>query len=269
MNEKGQRLKQDKAPASFVTMDEIHKVIELLKSCNNVLFITGAGISAESGLPTYRGIGGLYNTEDTEDGIPVEMALAGEMLAENPAITWKYLSQIEQNCRNATFNRAHEIIAEMERAFDRVWVLTQNVDGFHTAGGSRNIIEIHGNLHHLKCMKCHWRATVEDFSELEIPPKCPKCNYYVRPDVVLFGEMLPFDKLQTFQDQLQKGFDMYFWIGTTGVFPYIQSPLADAKYTGRTTVEINPDDTLLSSEVDIRIPLGATEALSQILEGIK
>jgi len=250
-------------------MENILKIVELLKKYKNILFITGAGISAESGLPTYRGIGGLYESEDTEDGISVEMALAGEMLEENPAITWKYLSQIERNCRNATFNRAHAIIAEMERTFDRVWVMTQNVDGFHTAAGSENVIEIHGNLHHLKCMKCYWRTSVKDFSELTIPPLCPKCNSFARPDVVLFGEMLPYDKMQMFSGQLQKGFDMYFWIGTTGMFPYIQSPLADAKYSGSTTVEINPDDTRLSNEVDIKISSGATEALGRIWEEYK
>lgn len=248
-------------------MEDIRKIIELLKDCESILFITGAGISAESGLPTYRGIGGLYNTEDTQDGIPVEMALAGEMLTRKPQVTWKYLSQIEQNCRSATFNRAHEIIAKMESKFGRVWTLTQNVDGFHADAGSTNVIEIHGNLHHLKCMKCDWKTTINDFSEISIPPKCPECDYFIRPDVVLFGEMLSPDNVQLLVDQVQKGFDMYFWIGTTGVFPYIQSPLADARYSGATTVEINPDDTLLSSEVDIKIPLGATEALTQIWEG--
>ncbi|MBN1870410.1 MAG: NAD-dependent deacylase [Candidatus Omnitrophica bacterium] len=250
-------------------MENIPKVSELLKSCRSILFITGAGISAESGLPTYRGIGGLYESQDTEDGIPVETALAGEMLYKDPSVTWKYLLQIERNCRNATFNRAHQIIAEMERAFNRVWVLTQNVDGFHTDAGAEHVIEIHGNLHHLKCMKCYWRKTVKDFSGLTIPPKCPKCGFIIRPDVVLFGEMLPFDKYQTLTDQVEKGFDIYFWIGTTGVFPYIQGPLVDAKHSGSTTVEINPDDTLLSGEVDIKIPMKAGEALERIWKEYK
>jgi len=250
-------------------MDETRKVVELLRKCDSILFITGAGISAESGLPTYRGIGGLYETDDTEDGVPVEVALSGEMLIENPQVTWKYLLEIERNCRSAKFNRAHEIIAEIERHFKRVWVLTQNVDGFHSAAGAKNVIEIHGRLHHLKCMKCHWRDAVEDFSSLTLPPKCPECGFFIRPDVVLFGEMLAFDKYQMLTDQLQRGFDIYFWIGTTGVFPYIQAPLSDAKYLGKPTVEINPDETLLSDEVDIRIPLKAGEALEDIWGGYK
>src|SRR3989339_1716546 len=95
--------------------ENIRKVIQLLKGCQNILFITGAGVSADSGLPTYRGIGGLYNDKSTEDGIPIEMALAGETLYTHPEVTWKYLLEIEKNCREAKFNRAHQVIAEMER----------------------------------------------------------------------------------------------------------------------------------------------------------
>ncbi len=124
----------------------IGKIVALLKKAGSILFITGAGTSADSGLPTYRGVGGLYEDKDTQDGIPVEMAMAGEMLDSQPTVTWKYLSQIESNCRGATFNQAHKVIAEMERCFERVWVLTQNVDGFHRAAGSKNVIEIHGSL---------------------------------------------------------------------------------------------------------------------------
>ncbi|HQP10424.1 MAG TPA: NAD-dependent protein deacylase [Candidatus Omnitrophota bacterium] len=244
--------------------DNITKAVQALKSAKSVLFITGAGISAESGLPTYRGVGGLYNDEETEDGIPVEMALAGEMLVARPEVTWKYLLQIERNCRGAKFNRAHAIIAEMESAFPRAWVMTQNVDGFHAAAGSKNLIEIHGNLHKLKCTDCAWRTIVKDFSGIKIPPTCPECGRPVRPDVVLFGEMLPEKEMDIYVDQVYRGFDICFWIGTTAVFPYVQTPLIDAKFRGCTTVEINPDDTVLSREMDIKIALGAREALEQI-----
>jgi len=105
----------------------IAQIAKLLKNCKSILFITGAGISADSGLPTYRGIGGLYNDKLTEDGISVETALAGETLRKRPEVTWKYLAQIEENFRNAKFNRGHEVIAEMEKYFERVWVLTQNI----------------------------------------------------------------------------------------------------------------------------------------------
>ena len=107
---------------------EIDEIAGRLKDCSSILFVTGAGISADSGLPTYRGIGGLYEQDGTEDGIPIEAALSGAMFQRDPALTWKYIHQIESACREAGPNRAHEAIAELERRFDRVWTLTQNVD---------------------------------------------------------------------------------------------------------------------------------------------
>lgn len=247
--------------------EKIARIVKLLKEAREILFITGAGISADSGLPTYRGGGGLYNDKATDDGIPIEMALAGEMLNICPEVTWKYLSQIENNCRNATFNRAHQIIAEMERNFKRVWVLTQNIDGFHRAAGSQNVIEIHGNMHKLFCTKCGWNLEVKDYSQLDIPPHCVKCNSIVRPEVVFFGELLPTQELEILRSELSKGFDLYFSIGTTSVFPYIQQPILEAKYLHKPTVEINPSDTEISHLVDMKLPLRALEALEAIWEG--
>ena len=247
---------------------KIGQIVALLKNCDSILFITGAGISADSGLPTYRGIGGLYDDKITEEGIPVEMALSGEMLERRPEITWKYLSEIEKNCRNAKFNRGHEVIAEMEKRFERVWVLTQNIDGFHHAAGSHNVIDIHGDIHKLLCTKCKLRTIIKDFSEIEIPPVCPRCGGTLRPEVVLFGEMLPDDKAQVLYNQLLQGFDIYFSIGTTSVFPYIQQPMLDAKVHGRHTVEINPTDTEVSNVVDIKLSMRAAEALDAIYDRI-
>lgn len=242
----------------------IHKTVDYLRVAKSILFITGAGISADSGLPTYRGIGGLYNDSDTEDGMPVESALSASTITTDPSITWKYLSQIERNCRGATFNRAHAVITEMQNHFERVWILTQNIDGFHADSGSVNTIEVHGNFHHLKCMECDWRNEVADYSGLAIPPLCPDCKAFIRPDVVLFGEMLDPDKMQVYMEELHTGFDMYFWIGTTGVFPYIQSPLFEAQMTGSKTVEINPGQTVLSGQMHVNIRLGAAQALENI-----
>jgi NAD-dependent deacetylase len=242
----------------------ISKIAKLLENCKSILFITGAGISADSGLPTYRGIGGLYNDKLTEDGIPVETALAGETLEKQPQVTWKYLSQIEKNCRNAKFNRGHEVIAEMEKYLARVWVLTQNIDGFHHAAGSRNVIDIHGDMHKLACMACGWRGAVEDYGEIDIPPKCPDCAGIVRPEVVFFGEMLPQDKLAVLDRELRRGFDIYFSVGTSSIFPYIRQPMVAARHLGRPTVEINPQDTDISEVVDIKLRMRAAEALDAI-----
>ncbi len=243
---------------------KIAQVVKALRQCKSILFITGAGISADSGLPTYRGIGGLYNDKITDEGIPIEMALAGETLKKHPEITWKYLSQIESNYRNAKFNRGHKIIAEMEKLFERVWVLTQNIDGFHRAAGSRNVIEIHGNMHKLICTECSWRTLLEDYSKIEIPPVCPKCAAMARPDVVFFGEMLPENELAVLERELIKGFDIYFSIGTTSVFPYISQPILLANHLGRQTVEINPGQSEISDIVGIKISLGAACALEAI-----
>lgn len=243
----------------------IDRVVDALFDCRSLLFITGAGISADSGLPTYRGIGGLYNMELTEEGLPIEEVLSGTMLRRRPELTWKYLAQIAQAALGATCNRAHEVIAEIDAHFPRVWTLTQNVDGFHRQAGSHNVIEIHGNLHHLRCTACDHRRTVGEISEVEqLPPRCPQCRAVMRPEVVLFGEMLPMDAQQTLLEQLQMGFDATFSVGTTSVFPYIAEPVQRARMSGRLSVEINPAETVVSDLVDVRLPLRAAAALDCI-----
>jgi len=97
--------------------EAIQEIVHRLKHVRNILFITGAGLSADSGLPTYRGVSGLYNDDNTEDGIPIETALSGHMLVQRPDVAWKHISRIEQACRGASFNRGHQVIAEMERSF--------------------------------------------------------------------------------------------------------------------------------------------------------
>jgi len=179
-------------------------------------------------------------------------------------ITWKYIYQIEENCRGACFKRGHEVIAEMEKDFERVCVLTQNVDGFHQAAGSENVIDIHGDIHQLICPECRWAERVDNFSTLTIPPDCPKCRAIIRPDVVFFGERLPETKLKRLLTELDKGFDLFFSVGTTSVFPYIMQPMLFASYQGRPTIEINPGQTEISHFVDIKINQGAAETLDKI-----
>jgi NAD-dependent deacetylase len=242
----------------------VKAVASAMRDKQRLLFITGAGISADSGLPTYRGIGGLYEDNLTAEGMSIEEALSGTTLQQKPEVTWKYLAQIEQSCRGATFNEAHRIIAEMEAYFEEVWVLTQNVDGFHDKAGSSNVIDIHGDLHYLSCMRCAYNMEVNDYSELEIPPHCPKCGGMVRPDVVLFGEMLPEDKIFELYAELEQGFDMVFSIGTSSVFPYITQPMIQSKQQQIPTVEINPTESSISRIVDYRIKAGAAESLTML-----
>jgi len=251
-------------PVSENDLNEITKASALLKECQNILFITGAGLSADSGLPTYRGIGGLYNNGITEDGISIEEAISGPMLNSRPDIAWKYLGRIEATCRDAQFNRAHAVIALMEDRFERVWILTQNVDGFHRDAGSKNIIDIHGDLHDLACTQCQYRHTVRDYSGLQIPPQCPDCGALVRPEVVLFGETLPMEKLLVLEKELRTGFDMVISIGTTSVFPYIAQPVMNAVRMGLPVVEINPGETRVSDFVSIKIRAGAADTMERI-----
>lgn len=243
---------------------EIAAAAELLRHSRSALFITGAGVSADSGLPTYRGIGGLYDGQATEEGIAIEAALSGEMLAERPEITWKYLVQIGRATWGKTYNRAHEVIVLIEQRLPRVWTLTQNIDGFHRRAGSKNLIEIHGNMSRVYCPRCEHEETAEEYREIPIPPRCPECQGVLRPDVVLFGETLPEDKLLTLYGELQEGFDVVLSVGTSSVFPYIVQPVVLARRAGKPTVEINPGQTSISDLVDVRIPLGAAAALDAI-----
>jgi NAD-dependent deacetylase len=246
----------------------VARIAEELRRARRVLFVTGAGISADSGLPTYRGIGGLYNDQTTEDSFSIETALSGSMLEANPAITWKYLHQIEHSCRDARFNDAHAIIAEWQDHFE-VCVLTQNIDGFHRDAGSRNLIEIHGDIHDIHCTRCDYAATVPDYSGLQFPPACPRCHALVRPRVVLFGEVLPSHAIQHLYRELDQGFDLVFSIGTTSVFPYIAGPVAQASQMGIPTVEINPADTNVTRFVDYKLAAGAAASLRAIRQAFQ
>ena len=243
--------------------ETIDKVVELLRDSNKVFVITGAGISADSRLPVYRGIGGLYNDEDTEEGIPIEEALSGPVFRSRPEVTWKYMAQIEAGARNARFNRGHEVLAEMERHFDHFWILTQNIDGFHGFAGSENVIEIHGNMYRLVCTVCKQMVAVDDYSAVSIPPVC-KCGEMQRPDVVLFEEMLPEAELQQLHAQANVDYDLVISIGTSANFPYVAEPVMRSRRLGVSTVEINPGVSNITSFVDVHVKTGAAMGLDEI-----
>ncbi len=242
----------------------IGRVAALLRQSERILFITGAGLSADSGMPVYRGVGGLYNGGGTEDGLPIEVALSGAQFARAPAVTWKYLLQIERACRGVQPNRGHEVIAGLEREKPGTWVLTQNVDGLHLRAGSRQLIEIHGRFSDLYCLHCDYRETVADYAALGDLPACPDCGGGIRPAVVLFGEMLPETALDTLQRELSVGFDLIFSVGTSSLFPYIAAPVYQASQWGMPTVEINPGDSDVSDYCQYRIRSGAAQALGEI-----
>ncbi|MCX9155278.1 NAD-dependent deacylase [Niveibacterium sp. 24ML] len=246
--------------------DTLGRVAQCLRDARRILFITGAGISADSGLPTYRGINGLYNDQLTDEGIDIEDALSGEMLRTHPALTWKYLAQIERSCRGAVPNDAHHALRKIETSAPHALVLTQNVDGLHHAAGSQNLIEIHGSLRRLRCTGCGFREAVTSLEGRSLPPVCAACGAWMRPEVVLFGERLAQQDLERLYAELAEGFDLVFSIGTTSTFPYIVEPVAWAVQAGVPTVEINPQATQISPYVRYRIPLGAAQAMRALLE---
>jgi len=251
----------------------------LLKKSKRVLFITGAGISADSGLPTYRGVGGLYNQDRTEDGYAIEECLSGSMFRTRPEITWKYMLQLGMAIAEHQPNDAHRIIAKWEKESaersGKVVVFTQNIDGYHRAAGSKNVYEIHGSLGTFHCTKCTWSESFNlddgvsarlEALQQSLPPKCPQCNAVIRPSVVLFEEMLPLKVLEDFQYEFNdgRGFDLVFSIGTSAMFPYITGPVSIAAKRGVPTVEINPTESDLSPYVAVHLPMKAAEALREI-----
>jgi NAD-dependent deacetylase len=245
--------------------ETLDAVAGCLDQARRILCITGAGISADSGLPTYRGIGGLYDEQLTDHGIPIEQALSGQMMASRPEVTWRYLVQIESTCRGAAPNAAHHAIARIVAERPGSMVLTQNVDGFHRAVGTPGLVEIHGNVHQLFCTECGRSRQVPDFVGLQIPPGCPTCGGLMRPNVVLFGEALPTQALMKLEHLLEDGVDMVLSIGTSSAFPYIAGPVVWAAEAGVATVEINPGQTPISALVRYRLRLGAAAAMEAIL----
>jgi NAD-dependent deacetylase len=245
----------------------IDRIVNVLGRARRLLFITGAGMSADSGLPTYRGRDGLYRAQQsTPHGLTIEQALSGPMLRLRPDITWHYLLELERSTRGAMPNRGHHVIAEMDRYFDAVWILTQNVDGLHQSAGSQHVLDVHGNLHELECMKCGCQTKTDNYAHLRLPPQCPDCKGLIRPRVVLFGEELPCDKLQRLWYEFGTGFDAIFSVGTSSLFEYIIEPVRMGQAMGIPTVEINPESTTISDLVDVKINAKAATALDSIWE---
>lgn len=249
------------SPAESANID---RAVELMRGARSILFITGAGMSADSGLPTYRGVGGLYEGRDPEEDVPIEVLLSGQVFARRPDLTWKYLLQIGTACRGAGPNRGHAVLAEIEQRFERVWVLTQNVDGFHQMAGSKNVIDMHGDVRRVQCGRCRTDRQVDDIERFGVPPRCEACNGVLRPAVVLFGEQLPSRQLGVYNTETRRGFDLVFSIGTTSVFPYIAGPVLDAHHLRKPSVEINPGDTDVSEFVMVRVRMRAATALDEI-----
>lgn len=244
------------------------ELVDRLRPVRSVGVITGAGVSAESGLQTYRGPGGIY--DDPEEGDRTIEALSGETILIDPDRTWRAIARLAKKAGSARPNRAHEAIAAIERQVERFVLLTQNVDGLHQLAGSKNVIDIHGNARATRCMRCGARSALSSLLEIETAPRCPECGGVLRPDVVLFGEMLDEEKVARMYAELSHDPpDLVLLAGTTALFPYIAEPVLRAVQAGRLTVEINPEPTALSSTVDFVLREKAGDALAALAEAIR
>jgi NAD-dependent deacetylase len=244
-------------------------LLAALAGVRSVGVITGAGVSRESGIPTYRGRGGIY--DDPVQGDDTVEALSGPTLRRDPDRTWRAVAHLARLALGAQPNAAHRAVAEMERRAERFVLLTQNVDELHRIAGSRNLIEIHGSARETLCLACGARGRLEreEVAALDRTPRCGACGGPLRPDVVLFGEMLGTDDVERLHRELvARSPDLLVVAGTSALFPYILEPVVLAARRRRVTVEVNPEETVLSQAVrhSIRAPAGAV--LPLLAEGL-
>lgn len=238
------------------------ELIEKLKSAKSVLFFTGAGISAESGIDTFRGKGGLWNKMK-----PQELA-SFDGFMRNPNLVWEWYQYRRKILKGTGPNPGHLAIAEFEKYIDNVIVVTQNVDNLHFRAGSTNILELHGNIQRNYCIDCKTYFGMDDFLDVDEAPKCPKCGGMIRPDVVWFGENLP-QNIFAEAEKIAKQSDVCFVVGTSAVvYPAAHIPMS-AKESGSYMVEINIEPTEITNSVDCSLTGKSGEILPELLNQIK
>jgi NAD-dependent deacetylase len=220
-----------------------------------VAVLTGAGVSAESGVPTFRGGGGAAVWK----GLPAERLASPEMLESDPVMLWEWYNYRRELISRAAPNPAHRVLAEWERIFTSFTLITQNVDELHRAAGSRNVLELHGSLWRVRCLRCEARSENREVPLPELPPRCD-CGGILRPEVVLFGEMLPPDVFAQ-ASMAAASCDLFFVVGTSAVvYPAALLPVS-AKQHGAFVIEVNPGPTPLTGNVDATILGRAGEVL--------
>jgi NAD-dependent deacetylase len=214
----------------------------LLKKDKRVVVLTGAGISAESGVPTFRGKDGLWKKFK-----PEELATFDAFIS-NPQLVWEWYEYRRKLISEVKPNPAHHSLVKIEEYFENFHLITQNVDGLHQKAGSEEVIELHGNIKRNKCIKCGLKFEEIEYFSKEIPPKC-RCGGMLRPDVVWFGEMLPSQAINEAY-KVSSLCDIFFSIGTSAVvYPAAHLPVV-AKQSGAYLVEINIERTELSDLAD-------------------
>lgn len=233
------------------------ELVDLLRGAASLVVLTGAGVSAESGLATFRGPGGLWQGRD-----PLELATA-EAFARDPETVWRFYGWRRARAALATPNAAHRAIVELERRAGEFMLVTQNVDGLHERAGSRRLVRLHGTLWRLRCLADE-REMDDDDLEAALPRRCA-CGALLRPAVVWFGEPLPAASLAAAEEAVSRA-AVVLVVGTSSlVWPAAGLPRL-AREAGARVAEINPDETPLSPFADFTLRGPAGVVLPRLLD---
>jgi len=234
-------------------------VAQKLKDSRKIVFVTGAGISQESGIPTFRGKDGYWRKYD-----PMKLASI-DAFYDDPKLVWEWYEDRRKNILSVKPNEGHFAISQMEE-FKDVIVLTQNIDGLHQRSGSTNVLELHGSIIRIKCTVCDFIDNItENFESL--PPKC-KCGSMLRPDVVWFGEPLP---QNIWQSAIKEASicDVMIIVGTSLVVSPANTLPVYAKQNGAILIEVNPEKTVMSNDMALSIQATSAEVLPKMLSIFK
>jgi NAD-dependent deacetylase len=247
---------------SSVSAPDLERAARALARARRVSVLTGAGISAESGVPTFRARDGLWERYRIED------VATPEALLRNPGAVWEFYEARRETMQRVEPNAGHAALAELESLFEGFSLVTQNIDGLHARAGSRHVLEIHGSLWRARCRDGCGRV-VEPFPypAPAVPPPC-ECGSWLRPAVVLFGELLPGDVFDQAVREARSS-DVALSVGTSSsVWPAAGIPLAAAE-GGALTIEVNPDATELTAHFDVSLRGPAGKVLPVLLERVR
>ncbi|UCD65202.1 MAG: NAD-dependent deacylase [Candidatus Zixiibacteriota bacterium] len=240
----------------------VEEIAAIMANCGRCIVLTGAGISAESGVPTFRGKDGLWGKFRAE-----ELATMDAFLS-NPAIVWEWYNWRRELMAKVEPNPGHLAITEMESLFDDFTLVTQNVDNLHRVAGTRNILELHGNIHHNKCVECNRSHDPKAQIDPDEIPCCEHCGGKIRPDVVWYGEMLDSAIINAAFQQSERA-DIFFSVGTSAIVHPAASLPPIAKRSGATLVEVNVEETPISFLADFHVRGKSGEFLPRLVEELK
>lgn len=242
-------------------MSSIEQLQQMIANANRMVAFTGAGISAESGIPTYRGDDGIWHKYD-----PAKYANINHFFKE-PEYYWRFFQEERYPIlKQAAPNNAHLALAALEENGPLRAVITQNIDGFHQMAGSKRVLELHGNTRRISCLSCEQQYTIDEIYqqlETELPPTCGACSGMLKPEVVFFGESLPPGVLSEAQIESSQC-DLFMVIGSSLVVQPAATLPVMAKQTGAKLVIINKDPTPLDSHANLVFHNRASEVLEAV-----